>query len=98
MTGRVTNADKHRLIFRLRLFEGFVGPGIPVDGILRVLKKIWRSFVYQPVRVLGSLLHDSIVSLGGESPKSRQNFIGSSRATVYNRAYLNNKEEHNVSQ
>ena len=54
VTGGITDREKDRFVFPARLRERFLAPRIPIDRIMRVLKKIWRLLVREPVRVLGT--------------------------------------------
>jgi len=52
MAGRVTNRQEDWLVFATRFGERFFTPRIPIDRIMRVLKKIRRLFAGKPVGVL----------------------------------------------
>ena len=52
VTGGITDREKDRFVFATRFGESFFAPRIPIDRIMRVLKKVRRFFVRQPVRVL----------------------------------------------
>ena len=52
MTGRVADAQQQRFVVRARLGKCFLGPGVPVDGIVSVLQKIRAGLVDQTVSVL----------------------------------------------
>jgi hypothetical protein len=44
VTGRIADADQDGFVFPLRPLKGFITPGIPVNRIVRVLKKIGTAF------------------------------------------------------
>jgi hypothetical protein len=49
MTRRVANAEKYRLVFALRLFEGLGSPWIPVNRIIGVLEEVGAGFLGEAV-------------------------------------------------
>ena len=51
VTGRVTDREKDRFIFAARFSECFLAPGIPIDRIVRVLKKVRRLFARESIGV-----------------------------------------------
>jgi hypothetical protein len=53
VAGGITNRKEERFVFAPRLRERFLTPRIPIDGVMRVLKKIRRLLLRQTVRVLG---------------------------------------------
>jgi hypothetical protein len=53
VAGRITNRKEDRFVFASRLGKRFLTPRIPIDRVMRVLKKIRRLLVRQTVRVLG---------------------------------------------
>jgi hypothetical protein len=50
VTRGVSNAHQHGFIFRTGFLKGFFSPWIPIYGIVRVLKEIWRRLVDKLVR------------------------------------------------
>ena len=51
MTGRVADRQKDRFVFPTRFFERFLAPRIPIDRIMRVLKKIRRLLARESIGV-----------------------------------------------
>ena len=49
VTGRVSDREEDRLGLRAGAGERLVAPGIPVDGIVRVLQEVWAGLVGEPV-------------------------------------------------
>jgi hypothetical protein len=49
MTGRITNAHQYRLVLCLGTIESLFAPGIPIHRIVRMLQKVGRGFLCQPV-------------------------------------------------
>ena len=45
----VADAHEHRLILGPGLGEGFLAPGVPVHGVLRVLKQVGGRFVDEAI-------------------------------------------------
>jgi hypothetical protein len=46
---RIADRQEDRLVFRLRLRQGFGPPGEPVDRVVRVLEQIWAGFPRESV-------------------------------------------------
>ena len=51
VAGGITDGEKNGFIFLVCFFEGFVTPGIPVDGIIGVLEKVRAFFVNETVLI-----------------------------------------------
>ena len=45
VTGRVTDTQENRFVLAFCFLKCFVAPGMPIDGIMRVLKQIGAGFV-----------------------------------------------------
>ena len=54
VTRGIADREKDRLVLPARLRERFFAPRIPIDRIVRVLKKVWRLLVREPVCVFGT--------------------------------------------
>ena len=50
VAGAVTHREEDRLLLGAGLLEGLVAPGIPVDGVVGVLKEVGAGFVRETVR------------------------------------------------
>ncbi len=53
VAGRVANREKDWFIFASCFGESFFAPRIPINRIMRVLQKVRRLLLREPVRVLG---------------------------------------------
>ena len=51
MTSRVSHRKKDGFLLASSLFKGFLTPGIPIYGVVRVHQKIWAGFAAEPVGV-----------------------------------------------
>src|SRR5205085_6571755 len=51
MAGRVTDREKDRFVFVTRFGERFFAPRIPINGVLRVLKRIGRLLTRESVAI-----------------------------------------------
>ena len=49
VTGGVSDAEQDRFVFLLSTQQGFLGPGMPVHGIVCVLKQIRAGFVDEAI-------------------------------------------------
>jgi hypothetical protein len=49
MAGGVSNREEDRLVLLARALERFLSPGVPVDGIPRVLLKIGAGFLRETI-------------------------------------------------
>ena len=45
----ITDAEQDQLVFFLCPLDGFRAPGVPIHGIVRVLKKVGTSFVDESI-------------------------------------------------
>ena len=54
VAGGITDREKDRLVLPARFGKRFLAPGIPIDRVVRVLEKVGRFFLREPVGVLGT--------------------------------------------
>jgi hypothetical protein len=52
VAGRVADAEQNRLVFAFGPRQGFFAPGVPLHGIVGMLKQVGTGFVYQGIRML----------------------------------------------
>ena len=69
VTGRVADTQEDRFVFLPRRGERLLAPGIPVDGIVRVLQQVGTGLVDQAVGML-MVGHSAKVPASGRSYES----------------------------
>src|SRR4051812_49204652 len=59
MTGGITNADEHQLVFAFSFFQGLFIPGKPVYRVVCMLQQVRAGFMYECIAVFFYGIHGS---------------------------------------